>query len=126
PGLSDVECIGIEMNDKWNAETVKDALQRVFAQAGKPAAIIKDGGTDLAKGVKLWAEENGSVPEIRDIGHVVANELKRHYTRNNVLARFLSLVDKAKHRLCQTNLACIRPPKIRSKGRFQSISKLVG
>ena len=30
PTLADVECIGVELGDTWNHETVKEALKRVF------------------------------------------------------------------------------------------------
>jgi hypothetical protein len=123
--LGDVECIGIEIREVWNGESVCQALTRIFAAAGSPAAIIKDGGGDIGSGTKAWCNSQSiRVAVVRDIGHVIANELKRVYTRNPVLARFLTLVDKIRHHLCQTELASLRPPRLRTKGRFQSISRV--
>jgi hypothetical protein len=123
--LGDVECIGIEIREVWNGESVCQALTRIFDVAGIPAAIIKDGGGDINCGTKLWcSSQNTQVAIVRDIGHVIANELKRVYTRSSVLSRFLALIDKIRHHLCQTELASLRPPRIRSKGRFQSISRV--
>lgn len=51
PGLSDVECIGISVGETMNGETVKKALVGFFQKSGKPTAILKDGGSDIARGV---------------------------------------------------------------------------
>ena len=53
-GLEDCECIGLEVSHKWNGQLVFEALTRVFKTAGLPVAIIKDGGTDLNKGVDIF------------------------------------------------------------------------
>lgn len=123
--LTDVECIGIEIADTWNGERVLGALTRIFSDAGAPAAIIKDGGGDIGAGTKRWCDaQSGYVAIVRDIGHVIANELKRVYKRNPVLDEFLKLVNSIRARLCQTELAVYRPPILRTKGRFQSISRI--
>ena len=125
PSLADVECIGLELGDIWNHETVKEALERVFKMSGNPTVIVKDGGYDLRKGVHFWSKENGGCVEISDIGHVVANELKRIYAKNKIFQEFLKLINQARSRLFLTEFSFLRPPKIRTKGRFQNISKIV-
>jgi len=59
-GLEDCQCIGLKISSQWNGEQVKNALMETFAQAGMPRAIIKDGGTDLNKGVRLYRETEGA------------------------------------------------------------------
>jgi len=97
----------------------------VFGQAGNPCSIIKDGGSDIAKGVNLLLKESPKIFQIQDIGHISANLLKAQYAKSPLFIKLLKLADSARKRLCQTDLSPLRPPKIRSKGRFQAISKLV-
>lgn len=123
--LADVECVGLEIKETWPGEDVSDALTRIFGVAGRPAAILKDQGPDLKRGVALYCSLHKGIAVIRDVGHVAALLLKRGYERNAVFVRFLKLVDAARARLCHGDAAALRPPKIRAKGRFQGISRVV-
>lgn len=123
--LSDVECVGLEIGEVWNYITVKNALEKIFSVVGNPALILKDGGYDLAKGVRFWSKKNPQCYQVSDVGHVVANALKRCYAKNSIFIKLIELINKARARLCQTDFAYLRPPKIRTKGRFQSISRIL-
>ena len=123
--LADVECIGLAVRESWNGEDVHEELQRVFHTAGLPAAIVKDQGGDLKRGVDLLAMAHKGIAVVRDLGHVCALILKREYALNPVFTRFIKLVDAARSRLGNTDAAALRPPKIRAKGRFQGISRVV-
>ena len=129
PTLADVQCVGMVCSEVWNGGTVAAALASFFARSGMPAAILKDGGTDLAKGVEnLLALCNPDQPRplvLRDVGHVTANALKALYSRNGVLGRFLAILEKARSHMCQSEIAALRPPRLRTKGRYQGISRLV-
>lgn len=126
--LENCECIGLRILEESNGETISDHLTDIFKQAGHPVAVLKDQGADLARGVKLWKDTqlpSGATMEvIDDIGHVLANGLKAQFQKTQVFQRFLMLVTQGAHRLRQTPWAHLMPPKIRTKGRFQSIGKL--
>ena len=124
--LEDCECIGLRVTEHTDGDTVARALRQIFAIAGDPVALIKDGGADLGNGVALWRAGEGkkSVWSIEDIGHVMANALKTQFGKTKAFERFVDIVHKAGARLRQTKLAFLVPPKLRTKGRFQSISKL--
>jgi hypothetical protein len=124
-GLEDVDCIGIDIREEWNGDTVEKSLMETFGKSGIPAGILKDGGYDLAKGVRQIAAEMPDLVVIQDIGHVFANLLKAKYAKKASFLNLMNLADSARKKLCQTDLFPLRPPKIRTKGRFQSISKLV-
>ena len=81
------------------------ALTQIFALAGDPVALIKDGGANLGKGVALWKVREGkkSVWSLEDIGHVMANVLKAQFEKTKAFERFVGLVHKAGTRLRQTN-----------------------
>ncbi len=125
-GLEDCECIGLNISEKTNGEIVQQNLSKIFKKSGDPVAILKDGGSDLSKGVKLWQDDQkkDDVQVLEDIGHVMANALKAQFEKSKEFQKFLEIVRKGSARLRQTSLAFLIPPKIRTKGRFQSISQL--
>jgi hypothetical protein len=123
--LEDCECIGLKVSEKVDGENVSRDLEQIFSQAGRPDAIIKDCDRTLHKGVMLYQEHRGiKVPVIEDIGHVMAAALKSQFEKTEDYKIFTSLVSKGGKSLRQTALAFLTPPKLRSKGRFQSIGKL--
>jgi hypothetical protein len=113
--LEDCECIGLKVCEQVNGNTIALDLE----------AIIKDGDYTLQKGVRLWSEKQGvEIPVITDIGHSMATALKKQYEKTEAYKRFTALLTQGANRLRQTELAFLIPPKLRSKGRFQSISTL--
>ncbi len=123
--LEDCTCIGLTVSDKVTGETICPELEEIFARAGKPIAIIKDADATLQKGVRLWSDkQENPVPTIDDIGHTMANALKAQFEKLRVYKLFTGLVSHGAKCLRQTELAFLMPPRLRSKGRFQSISRL--
>lgn len=127
--LADCECVGLRVLEQTNGETIADSLASIFKQTGNPVAILKDQGADLSRGVVLWKEtwkeaEGAAIEVIDDVGHALANGLKAQYEKTKAFKDFLKVVSKGAARLRQTSWAFLTPPKIRTKGRFQSIGKL--
>lgn len=121
--LADCECIGVKIHEKSNGEIIAKDLSIIFEKSGAPVGVLKDGGGDLAKGVELWqAQLEEKVEVIDDVGHVVANAIKAQYAKSKLFKLFLNIMDQCGKRLRQTKLAFLKPPKLRTKGRFQSIS----
>lgn len=125
PTLADAQCIGVEIKETWNGDEVCKSLLAIFAVAGLPAAILKDGGTDLAKAATRIRELHPTIELIHDVGHVIANALKAKYSQKKLFKILLEIANSGRKRLFLTVLTTLRPPKIRTKGRFQSISKLL-
>jgi len=123
--LEDCECIGLTVSDKVTGDTLFPELKAIFGRAGHPVAIIKDRDATLQKGVRLWSEQQEqTVPVIDDIGHTIATALKTQFEKLDIYKRFTALVSHGAKCLRQTELAFLMPPRLRSKGRFQSIGKL--
>lgn len=123
--LEDCQCIGLVVAETVNGETVARQLEAIFARAGVPTAITKDGDATLNKGVRLWMDQaQTTVAVIEDIGHVMASALKAQFEPTEPYQRFTTLATKGAKALRQTDLAFLVPPKLRSKGRFLSIGKL--
>lgn len=123
--LEDCECIGLTVSEKVTGDTIFPELEGIFTRAGNPVAIIKDRDATLNKGVRLWSEQQEkAVPTIDDIGHTIATALKAQFEKLGIYKRFTALVSHGANCLRQTEYAFLMPPKLRSKGRFQSIGKL--
>ena len=123
--LEDCECIGLVVSEEVNGDSISRDLEEIFSRAGLPDAIIKDCDRTLQKGVRLYSEKQGvALPVIEDIGHVMAAALKSQFEKTDDYKNFTSLVSKGAKNLRQTALAFLTPPKLRSKGRFQSIGKI--
>ena len=60
----------------------------------------------------------------RSIGHTIVCALKAQFEKLDIYKRSTALVSHGAKCLRQTELAFLMPPKLRSKGRFQSIGKL--
>jgi len=122
---SDCECIGLDVAETVNGETIRDALTPIFQQAGCPVGIIKDGDATLNKGIRLWREQQPSTVEVMDdLSHVVANALKKQYEGSDAYQNFVSWSSQLAKKLRQTTYAFLMPPKLRKKGRFMSVGQL--
>ena len=119
--LDRVHCLGISVADSWTGETIADLLRRRIAQLGRPAAYLKDGGGDLRKAVAVLEEEGLGRPCIDDISHAVAAMLKRYYHDHPAFETFVSACGRVSGHLTHTILACLVPPKVRTKARFMHV-----
>jgi hypothetical protein len=125
PTLQKVNCIAVSVAASWTGETIADFLQKVIAVTGRPAAYLKDGGTDLAKAARLLTERGIQSPSIDDISHTIANLLKHEYQNHPMFETFISACGRTSKKLKQTILACLAPPKISTKARFMNLHRLV-
>jgi hypothetical protein len=123
--LEDCECIGLKISERVNGESVAADLEEIFTRAGTPKGIVKDCDATLRKGVRLWSGRQAEpVHVIDDIGHSMACALRDEFEETAAYRRFTELTTQGANRLRQTDLAFLIPPKLRSKGRFQSIGNI--
>jgi hypothetical protein len=122
--LKHVHCIGVSVADSWAGETIAEVLKCLIAQMGRPAAYLKDGGSELQKAVALLDEQGLSSPCLDDISHAVAGMLKRVYQAHPTFETFLSACGRVSGKLKHTMLACLAPPKVRTKARFMNVHRL--
>src|SRR5215470_526605 len=122
--LERVHCIGVGVAASWSGDTIAELLKRLIAQIGRPAAYLKDGGSELQKAVDLLGEQGLSSPCLDDISHAVAGMLKRVYQAHPSFETFLSACGRVSGKLKHTILACLAPPKVRTKARFMNVHRL--
>ena len=122
--LAHVHCLGVSVAHAWTGETIADLLGRLIAVLGRPAAYLKDGGGELHKAVALLEEPGLASPCIDDISHAVAGMLKRSYHDHPAFETFVSACGRVSGKLKHTILACLAPPKVRTKARFMNVHRL--
>ena len=88
--LDRVHCIGVAVADSWTGDTIAAWLRHLIAQMGRPAAYLKDGGSDLHKAVAILEEHGLASPCIDDISHAVAGMLERSYHDHPTPARLVA------------------------------------
>src|SRR6266446_4234655 len=120
-----VHCIGVCVADSWTGEAIAEVLTGLIAQMGRPAAYLKDGGSELHKAVDELAERGLASPCIDDISHAAASMLKRVYQHHPAFERFVSACGRVSGKLKHTLLACLAPPTVRTKARFMHVHRLV-
>jgi hypothetical protein len=124
PSLNHVHCIAVSVADSWTGEALAEMLKRLIAQMGRPAAYLKDCGSELQKAADLLEPQGLASPCIDDISHAAANMLKHYYQHHPVFERFLSACGRVSGQLKQTLLACLAPPTVRTKARFMHVHRL--
>jgi hypothetical protein len=124
PTLHHVRCMGVAVAASWNGDTIANFLKRLIAVMGRPAAYLKDGGSDLHRAAAILEEQGMGSPCIDDISHAAASMLKRTYQHHPAFERFLSACGQASGKLKQTLLACLAPPTVRTKARFMNVHRL--
>ena len=124
PALRHVHCIGVAVAESWTGETIADCLGRLIATLGRPAAYLKDSGSDLHKAVDVLETRGLGSPCIDDISHAAAGMRKRMYQDQPAFERFLSACGTASGQLKHTLLACLAPPTVRTKARFMHVHRL--
>ena len=122
--LHDVHCIAVSIADSWTGEAIAEVLKRLIAQMGRPAAYLKDGGSELHKAVDLLEERGLASPCIDDLSHAAASMLKRSYQHHPAFERFVSACGRVSGKLKHTLLACLAPPTVRTKARFMNVHRL--
>src|SRR5216684_8362634 len=125
PGFQQVHCIAVSVAASWTGETIADLLQRVILVIGRPAASLKDGGSDLHKAIDVLDAQGLPSPSIDDISHAVATMLKRRYHDHPKFATFVSACGRVSGKLKHTLLACLAPPSVHTKARFMNVHRLV-
>jgi hypothetical protein len=124
PSLHHVHCIAVSVADSWTGEALAEMLKRLIAQMGRPAAYLKDGGSELHKAADLLALQGLASPCIDDVSHAAANMLKHYYQHHPAFERFLSACGRVSGQLKHTILACLAPPTVRTKARFMQVHRL--
>jgi len=125
PSLGQVRCLAVSVAVSWTGDTLADLLKRLIAVMGRPAAYLKDAGSELHKAIDVLDAQGLASPAIDDISHAVANMLKRRYHDHPTFSTFVSACGRVSGKLKHTLLACLTPPSVHPKARFMNVHRLV-
>ncbi len=106
--LPHVHCIGVSVASSWTGEAIAEVLKRLIAVMGRPAAYLKDGGSELYKAVDVLAAQGLASACIDDISHAAASILKRLYQHHPDFEAFFGRL---------TDLLAPLLPRFRQEGK---------
>lgn len=125
PGLDHVHPLAVVVAESWTGDGVACVLKRLMGTLGRPVALLKDGGCELAKAADDLVADGLGTRCLDDLSHVAANLLKHQYVQHPQFATFISAWGQVSKHLKQSALACLAPPKTSSKARFMNLHRLV-
>lgn len=122
--LGDVELLGLEIMDSTTGENIKKLLDEISLQVGKPIQIVADHGSDLARGIKLYKQENEDLIYTHDVTHAMALLLKYELNSDDKYQSFIQKCNICRQQLQQTELSFLSPPTQRSQCRYFNVERL--
>ncbi len=125
PGLEHVHPIAVSVAESWTGEAVAEVLKELIGTLGRPVALLKDGGSELAKAADELDAKGLGTRCLDDLSHVAANLLKHPYVQHPQFDTFISACGQVSKHLKQSALACLAPPKTSTKARFMNLHRLV-
>jgi hypothetical protein len=125
PGLDHVHPLAVAVAESWTGDDVAEVLKQLIGTLGRPVALLKDGGCELAKAADELGSDGLVTRCLDDLSHVVANLLKHQYCQHPQFETFLSACGHVSKHLKQSALACLAPPKTSTKARFMNLHRLV-
>jgi hypothetical protein len=125
PSLGQVRCLAVSVAVSWTGDTRADLLKHLIAGMGRPAAYLKDAGSELHKAIDVLEAQGLASPSLDDISHAVANMLKRRYHDHPTCSTFVSACGRVSGKLKHTLLACLAPPSVPTTARFMNVHRLV-
>jgi hypothetical protein len=108
-----------------DGKVVEERLKVIEEKAGKPRAIVCDGGTDLRKGIAGFRQTRCDVAAPYDVTHKMALLLQSQLERDPRWGKFVSAVNQTRARVALTELACLSPASLKAKARYMNLSPLV-
>jgi hypothetical protein len=127
------ECLRLEHLEPLEVLPVRSSTQAavaaqltaVVAKTGVPRAIVRDGGSDLQGGVRLFRLQYPQTADVDDIKHKTAALLRHRLEADERWAAFNRQVGSSKCQLQQTDLAFLAPPHQRQKARYMNLGELL-
>lgn len=120
----DVEVLGIELMSSTKGEMIEEALEKISKKVGIPIQIVADNGSDLARGIKLYQDQNPELIYTHDVTHAMALLLKHELEADDRYQSFIQNCRVSRQRLQQTELYFLAPPAQRSQCRFFNVERL--
>jgi hypothetical protein len=123
---ADVCVLALEVVEHSDGIVVQQQLMALAQRVGVPQQIVSDHGADLAKGIRLFQQEQPAVLDTYDITHKMACLLKGLLAHDASWQAFVRQCAATGARLRQTAGSFLLPPTLRSKARYMNLETLLG
>jgi hypothetical protein len=123
----DLEPLGIVPMKKSNGKLMQAELESILATnyGIPPLAIIKDQGSDVRCGGRVFSEAHPGVIDIDDIPHRIARLYEHLLSTDESWKSFTTVCANFKKKVQLTEYAVLAPPNQRAKARYHNIDVLV-
>jgi hypothetical protein len=112
----DLEVVAIRLITRNNE--VEAIIEDAIAKTGVPEQICSDEGSDIMPSIRKIVTKYPNIKHVPDIMHKTGNKLKKKLENDKRWKIFITHLNEAKRRLCQSSLSFICPPNLRGKSRF--------
>jgi len=117
----DVEVIHMRILERTSYTYILIELEEILEKCGAPLFIMSDGGSDLAKGIRIFIENHPGIEHLNDISHKISNILKTELEKNIKWKEFCQIVTAIKQKIKLSVIAHMCPPQFRQKVRFLNV-----
>jgi hypothetical protein len=121
--FQDIEMLHMAVVKSTAYKITLQELEEIAKKCGLPLFLVSDEGSDLAKGVRIFIENNQGIKHLHDISHKLSNILKAELENNKKWIEFTQVVNLIKQKIKLSNIAEMCPPKFRQKVRFLNVRK---
>lgn len=120
-----LEPIVLEIGPSIPGESVYECLKRASSRTGVPCEIVSDGGSDLAKGIRLFVAENQATTHHHDITHKLALLMKAEFSQDltweGLKKQALDLTQKIK----LSAIGHLAPTRLRPKSSILNLGQFI-
>ena len=133
----DMRVLCVQPGVSWKQQDMEKTYQDLAKTFGRPRSVLTDGAPALRTGAEVLrtaavepqrtaaevSQEDATTPLILgDFKHAAANVFKKLVGDSERFQEFLRQVSSSRHKLQQTELAHLSPPKQKSKARFMNMA----
>jgi hypothetical protein len=124
-GHADVCVLALEVVEHSDGDVVHRQLTALAERVGVPRQLVSDHGADLAKGIRLFQQEQPGVIDTYDVTHKMACLLKGLLEHDERWQAFVRQCGATGARVRQTVGSFLLPPTLRSKARYMNLEALL-
>ncbi len=119
---AEVEVLGLEVQQSWKGEEVAGFIRRNLDRLPQVniSYFITDGGTNLAKALKILA-----FSAVNDCTHMMMNAVKKLLQDDKTLSTLAADIGQLRRKLILSAEGYLLPPTLRDKDRFLRIFTIV-
>jgi len=124
-GHQDVAILELAILTRCDGLTVQAQLEAAAQAVGVPRAVVSDGGSDVKRGVRLFAEAHPGVVWFYDLTHRLACLLERELGEYWWWPDFLKQAGQCRQACQQTVWSHLMPPAQRTKARWFNLEPII-